>query len=474
MGETLIILFLPKNIKGDEFGMVKQEKLQQRFNLYVKNKNWFTPKQTVVIGVSAGVDSMSLLNLMMHLPTENKPQIVVAHVNHQLRTISDEEEQYVKTFCDEHDLKLEISHWNIAEHPQNGVEEAARKFRYDFFLRVLKKYHGDVLITAHHENDQSETVLMRLIRGTFINHLSGIKSVRDFHGYQLVRPLLHFKKNELKQYALDNAIKWYEDETNQDLAITRNRMRHQLIPLIEKENPQGVNHIADFADQVELMQKQNEYLIKQIVKEIDDKNKYDLNQFLSYPEYIQQGIIDFILNENLPNQFNLSLIKQILQLLNNRTKPQGQVQLAQNFVIKKQYNYFFVEKMVKKQISGLKNERFVVTLNQWYSGNQFKWMLTDKSDYHNELNKREATLYLNDEQFPINVQPTKNDDRVTLKNGGHQMAKRVFINGKVPIEDRKLSQTLVDSNGEVLAILGYRESVFTTDVQKQKYALIIK
>lgn len=474
MGETLIILFLPKNIKGDEFGMVKPEKLQQRFNLYVKNKNWFTPKQTVVIGVSAGMDSMSLLNLLMNLPAKNKPQIVVAHVNHQLREVSDEEEQYVKTFCDNHGLTLKVAHWDIENHPQNGVEEAARKFRYDFFLEVLKKYHGDILITAHHENDQSETVLMRLIRGTFINHLSGIKSVRDFHGYQLVRPLLHFKKHELKQYALDNEIKWYEDETNQDLAITRNRMRHQLIPLIEKENPQGVAHIADFADQVELMQKQNEYLIKQIIKQIDDEKRYDLNQFLSYPEYIQQGIIDLILNENVPNQFNLSLIKQIMQLLNNRTKPQGHVQLAHNFVIKKQYNYFFVEKIVKKQISGLKNECFVVTLNQWYSGNHFKWMLTDKSDYHDELNKREATIYLSDEQFPITVQHTKNDDKVMLKDGGHQMAKRVFINGKVPIKDRKQSQTLVDSSGEILAILGYRESVFSADVQKQKYVLIIK
>ncbi|GAA6114450.1 tRNA lysidine(34) synthetase TilS [Apilactobacillus apinorum] len=454
--------------------MVKPEKLQQRFNLYVKNKNWFTPKQTVVIGVSAGVDSMSLLNLMMNLPAENKTQIVVAHVNHQLREVSDEEEQYVKTFCDNHGLTLKVAHWDIENHPQNGVEESARKFRYDFFLEVLKKYHGDILITAHHENDQSETVLMRLIRGTFINHLSGIKSVRDFHGYQLVRPLLHFKKQELKQYALDNAIIWYEDETNQDLAITRNRMRHQLIPLIEKENPQGVAHIADFADQVELMQKQNEYLIKQIIKQIDDEKRYDLNQFLSYPEYIQQGIIDLILNETVPNQFNLSLIKQIMQLLNNRTKPQGQVQLAHNFVIKKQYNYFFVEKIVKKQISGLKNECFVVTLNQWYSGNHFKWMLTDKSDYHDELNKREATIYLSDEQFPITVQPTKNDDKVTLKDGGHQMAKRVFINGKVPIKDRKQSQTLVDSSGKILAILGYRESVFSADVQKQKYVLIIK
>lgn len=474
MGETLIILFLPKNVKEDEFGMDEPKKLQQQFNLHLKNHHWFTPKQTVVIGVSAGVDSMSLLNLMMNLPTENRPRIVVAHVNHQLRSVSDEEEQYVRTFCAEHGLTLEVSRWDVKKYPQTGVEEAARMFRYDFFLQVLQKYDADALITAHHENDQAETVLMRLIRGTFINYLSGIKEVRDFHGYQLVRPLLHFKKQAIKQYAIDNSIKWYEDETNQDLAITRNRMRHQLMPLIEMENPQGVDHIASFANQVELMNKQNEYLIKQIVQEINIENKYDLNQLLSYPEFIQLGAIDFILNENIPNQFNLSLIKQIMQLLNNRTKPQGEVQLAQNFVMKKQYNYFFVEKMVKKQISGLKNERFVVTLNQWYSANQFKWMLTDKSDYHDELNKREATIYLSDEQFPINVQPTKNDDKVTLKNGGHQAAKRVFINSKVPFEDRKMSQTLVDSNGQVLAILGYRESVFKTDVQKQKYALIIK
>ncbi|KPN80324.1 hypothetical protein RZ56_02130 [Apilactobacillus kunkeei] len=455
--------------------MPEQNTTQQKFNRLVDNNDWFNHDEAVVVAVSAGVDSMALLNLMMNLPKQNRPTIIVAHVNHHLREQSAEEQQYIRDFCSKNDLKMAVGNWEEQDHPKNGIEMAARKYRYDFFSRVMNEYNSRILLTAHHANDQAETILMRLIRGSFIKDLVGIKQSRQFNGGCLIRPLLAFSKKELTNYMKDAAIKWYEDDTNQKLDVTRNRIRHRLIPFIEAENNRGIEHIDSFSQQLDLMKKQNDYLMEKILKDIKIvRDEYSLDGFLKLPDAVQFGLVDYLIDQKVVDGLNIDIVKQVTALLNNDEKPQGVVVLSYKWVLKKEYDKFLIENINQNAITGFKNEYFVVTLNKWYSEDNIQWMITDSSDVSDSEAKRISRFHLLDAEFPLIVQKTQNRDRITLKNGGHQTAKRLFINKKIPVDKRHFAKSLMTDQGRILAILGYSESVSIDNSNARVYTLIIK
>ncbi|KPN82930.1 tRNA(Ile)-lysidine synthase [Apilactobacillus kunkeei] len=455
--------------------MPEQNMTQQKFNRLIERKDWFNQSDSVVVAVSAGVDSMALLNLMMNLPNNNRPEIIVAHVNHHLRAQSTEEEQYIRDFCQSRNVKIEVGNWEEQFHPSNGIEMAARKYRYDFFSRVMKNTNSRILLTAHHANDQAETVLMRLIRGSFVKDLVGIKESRKFHDGRLIRPLLGFSKKELTHYMQTLSIKWYEDDTNQKLDVTRNRIRHRLIPFIEEENRRGIEHVNDFSRQLDLMKKQNDFFMERIAEDISvDSNSYDLGKFLSLPKYVQPGLIDYLIDQNVVDGLNVDIVKQVTSLLNNDEKPQGVVELSNDLVVKKEYDKFLFENINQNQITGFKNDYFVVTLNKWYFEDDIQWMITDNSDAFDDEAKRVSRFNLLDSEFPLIVQKTQNRDRITLKNGGHQTAKRLFINKKIPVDKRHSAKSLMTDQGKLLAVLGYSESVSIDNSNARVYTLIIK
>ncbi|GAA6236735.1 tRNA lysidine(34) synthetase TilS [Apilactobacillus micheneri] len=445
------------------------------FNLIAKN-HWWNNDEYVVIGVSAGVDSMCLLYLMKSLPMDLRPKIVVAHVNHKLRSQSEIEEQYINHYCMQNDLNVEIGIWPKSDHPTNGIENAARNFRYDFFEKVMKKYNAKMLLTAHHLNDQAETIIMKLIRGSYIKQISGINRIRKFNDGFLLRPLLDLKKASLKRFAIDNNIKWFEDETNQELDVQRNRIRHQILPMMEKENPKVVEHLGAFSKQLNQLLGTNKELLLKLIKNLKLKNdKYNLEKFTNQSDNIQFEILEELLNPvNNSSLANQDTILEIIYLLNNRQKPQVRFKLNNNYYLDKSYNEFSIQKYKNNFISLSKKDEFVVTLNQWFSTlNGELFMITDQEIKHPEKYQRISQFNLSKEDFPLSVRMTKTSDKITLKNGGHQSAKRVFINKKIPNKLRKTAQTLVSSNNAVLSIIGYSESTILNSVNK-RYNLIIK
>lgn len=149
---------------------------------------------------------MVLLTLLQRLPVAHRPKLIVAHVDHQLRQQSQVERQFITTYCQQHRLPLEVAVWPLAAHPATGIEAAAREFRYAFFERVMKQTHATTLVTAHHANDQAETVLMKLIRGGDLTQLVGIRTEQPFGSGRLVRPLLRIDKATLLAYAQTNHL----------------------------------------------------------------------------------------------------------------------------------------------------------------------------------------------------------------------------------------------------------------------------
>lgn len=196
----------------------------------------FTAPATVVVGVSGGADSMALLHVL-HTWHEDGLRVIAVHIHHGLRgEEADRDEQLVCAYCAEcgidcvverADVLALAKEWNV------GTEEAGRRVRYDTFARVCRKMNADVIATAHHADDVAETVLMHILRGSGVGGLCGIPAKRG----QIVRPLLDCTRAEIEAYCAENGIPFIVDSTNADPSYTRNRVRHQLLPLMRELNP---------------------------------------------------------------------------------------------------------------------------------------------------------------------------------------------------------------------------------------------
>jgi tRNA(Ile)-lysidine synthetase, N-terminal domain len=222
----------------------------QKFNRQLAAAKLLSPQQTVVVAVSTGVDSMVLLHLLQRLPAAERPRVVVAHVNHHLREQSQMEADYLRQYCQQQNLKLVMADWLPAAHPKSGIEAAGRQFRYHVFAKVMRENRATAVLTAHHANDQVETYLMKLARGGDISQLTGIATSRPFATGRLIRPLLTWSKDQLRNYAAEQHVVYFEDVTNQDVALTRNRIRHRVVPELMTVNPQLLKHVADYQQQL--------------------------------------------------------------------------------------------------------------------------------------------------------------------------------------------------------------------------------
>ena len=184
----------------------------------------------VVIGVSGGVDSMVLLSIIKnHISSK----IVCAHVHHNLRVESDSELEFVKEYCTNNGIIFESTK---LEYDNKFSEEVARNKRYSFFEEILKKYNSKSLITAHHGDDQIETIMMKIVRGSTLKGYSGIEKVSNRSFYRIYRPLLYVTKEDIYKYAKDNNISYCDDYTNNLDEYTRNRFRKYIVPEFKKED----------------------------------------------------------------------------------------------------------------------------------------------------------------------------------------------------------------------------------------------
>lgn len=215
--------------------------------------------QSVLCALSGGVDSVVLLHLLLQCGV----RVEAAHVEHGIRGESSRRDcRFVQELCGKWGVPLHVIHLDVpaqAAKEGRGIEETARAMRYDFLWKTREARRLETLATAHHLNDQAETVLMHLIRGASPVGLSGMRE-RDG---ALIRPLLPFSRAQIEQYAQENHLPHVEDETNADIAYTRNYIRHELIPCMEKLNPRAVEAVGRAA---ELARRQSDFVRQEALR----------------------------------------------------------------------------------------------------------------------------------------------------------------------------------------------------------------
>ncbi|SHK19371.1 tRNA(Ile)-lysidine synthase [Hespellia stercorisuis DSM 15480] len=210
----------------------------------------------MIVGVSGGVDSVCLFFVLLELQKEYSFEMIVVHVNHQLRAqAADEDEQFVEMLCKEHRVlcvSRQIDVRKVAEKSGCSLEEAGRNVRRSAFAQVRQEYGGTKVVMAHHKNDNAETLLMNLARGTGLRGMGGMSPVRG----SVIRPLLCVERREIMEYARSRLIAYRTDESNISDDYTRNRVRNHVLPFFEEHvNRQSVEHINAAMSQMREIQR---------------------------------------------------------------------------------------------------------------------------------------------------------------------------------------------------------------------------
>lgn len=272
------------------------------------------PNMPLLIGVSGGPDSLVLLHVLLQL----KYQIIAAHFNHKLRSNSDFDADFVEKICSKFGIKYlygEKDIRSITMDKRLSIEEAARIFRYQFLFDKAQKEKAQAVIVGHTADDQVETVLMHLLRGSGLDGLRGIRIFNQNHEWNnsipLIRPMLSIWREEILAYCQEQGLEPLYDESNQDLIFFRNRIRNEMIPNMETYNPQIKKLIwqtANLADaDLSILQKEVEEAWRGCVEAEDvEWLKIDPVKLLNYPLGIQRRIFRKALQQLRPGIRNIN------------------------------------------------------------------------------------------------------------------------------------------------------------------------
>lgn len=232
-----------------------EEKVLNEIVKTINKYNLINPKDKVVLGVSGGPDSICLLHVLNTLKEKLDFELVVAHVNHMIREEADSETKYVEEMCKTMGVQCFVKRIDViklAKEDKIGTEEEGRKLRYDFFEDVLKQTGANKIATAHNANDNAETVLMNIFRGTGVSGLKGIVAIRD---NKFIRPLIECERADIEAYCEEHKLEPKIDKSNFENVYTRNKIRNIVIPeLKEMFNPniiKAINKLSDIAAQEE-------------------------------------------------------------------------------------------------------------------------------------------------------------------------------------------------------------------------------
>ena len=307
------------------------EKLEEKVLNTIQKYNLIKKGDSIVIGVSGGPDSMTLLHMLYHMKDIFDIEIYVAHVNHMLRKEADEETQYVEEFCKRlgvecYTKKIDIE--KVAMDEKVSTELAGRKARYAFFEEIAQKVGANKIATAHNANDNAETVLMNLMRGSGTSGLKGIEKMRE---EKYIRPIIECTRKEIEEYAQENQLHPKYDKTNEENIYTRNKIRNELIPYLEREfNPNIIETINRLSTIVAKEEAYFHKVVDNIFKELQitgddfEKNQeniiiLDLKKFNALDEVIKSRVILYTINKLLGTTQGIEKIhiEDIIRLCGN-------------------------------------------------------------------------------------------------------------------------------------------------------------
>ena len=419
--------------------------------------------ETVITATSGGPDSMALLSLLIKLSKTKKITIICAHVNHNLRKESQEEAIMVEKYANENNLifeKMEINHY------EGNTENYARTQRYNFFEKLIKKYNASYLLTAHHGDDLTETILMRMVRGSSLKGYSGFQEITDNGTYKIYRPLITKTKDELLNYVKTNNIPYAVDKTNFSEEYTRNRYRLNILPILKKENKSVHLKFLKFSETLKLYDDHINKEANEKLNKVYQNNNLNLKLFENEDELIKRKILYQILNNLYYKNISLITDNHVELILNiiESSRPNLKINLPSKVLVIKNYQNLYFTKNTEIKPYSFTFENKVILPNDKIL---IKEETDDTSNYTIRLNSKELSM-------PLIVRTRQNGDKMEIKNlNGHKKIKDIFIDEKISESDRNNWPILTDQNNQIIWLPGLKKSKF--DKQKhENYDIIIR
>lgn len=443
----------------------------QEVERFIKKHRLLSSAKTVVVGVSGGPDSLALLHYLWKRSGSYSITVIAASFDHMLRGKESEDEiKMVSRFCRERDIPFEWDKADVALYQKEqsiSFQSAARICRYRFFEKIMKNYEADCLALAHHGDDQVETMLIRMTRGSEGVSTAGIPVRRPFAGGEIIRPFLGITKDQIEHYCkVENIFPAY-DPSNESEKYVRNRFRKNVLPFLKKENPFVHERFQNLSetlteDETYLLEQAKISLEKVLTTRTEGKIELSVSSFNEMPIPLQKRMITLILNylyKKIPSSLSSVHKENFLSLLGSE-HPSGTLHFPSGLFVSRSYDSCLLR---FEPVKGINEDGYSCTVEVPGSMTLPTGCLTAEktADDPGLIRGKDVFVFArNDVSFPLRVRSRKPGDRMAIAGGGTRKTKDIFIDAKVPQEERRVWPVVEDAAGNILWLPGLKHSAY--------------
>lgn len=442
--------------------MPKKSNIIEEVKKSILKFNMIQPGDKIIVAVSGGPDSICLLDLLTRFSKEFNISLVIAHYNHGLRIGEDDLETHlVKKIAKSLGLPFETEKASGLDMHSSSLEDKARNLRYDFFERIRIKYKAHKIALGHNLNDQAETVIMRLLRGSGMSGLSGIPPVRD---NTIIRPLIEVKREDILGYLEQRDLEYATDSSNLDKRFLRNKIRLELLPEMIKYQPGFIEILGQLSENLRdedsfLEMQADEWVGHRLVQDESGDSLINISSFKDIPNAFLKRVIRNIIKKFNKNLYGIESghIHDVINLIEN-TRPNISIDLPKGLRAKKEYNklIFTTKNTFPEFWSYLIKDEGRLYINEIgrtiiIEGSNNKPENKGHTDDMNSVQLDKDSL-----SFPLTLRNFKPGDRfIPLGMTGHKKVKDFFIDLKIPPVRRKQIPILLKDD-KIIWVCGYR------------------
>ena len=417
------------NIGGESWGVSMKNVLS-----FLKDECAINPRQTLVIAVSGGSDSMALLSLLL----TTSYSLVVVHFNHQKRPESRDEAKLVDAYCQDRDVPF---HYYALDIAGGNFHHRAHHLRTHYLNEVAHLYKTPYVLTAHHLDDLLENILIKLTRGSNLLGYAGMQRVHRFDRMIYVKPLLYVSKADIMAYVRTHQVPYLDDASNDEHAYLRNRYRHAVVPIMRQENETLLEQIKQYHLQVSAA---FEAIRNHTKRFLNESEIVDVGAYKDLEEAYKDDVIAYLIElKSLP--FTYRTVQKIKSILLGK-RPNTSYPLSNRHTFVRAYQEAYIQ-----QSETVEHKRIELIEGKTKVGNVAIFTFFAKTDAkETDL----AKLCYNKLAFPLWVRHREDGDMLRYSYG-HKKLKKLLIDLKVPAEERKRLWVVTDNDDQILWIPGY-------------------